>query len=96
MNFANYPEPDVDIISKNQDLKGVEIYDTNIKPELPINVTLDASEYVKIKTNLAPRVEKAREPIEEFTLIGWTIISPGAETNMSSVYLTWNSSSQYD
>ena len=56
MNFANYPEPDVDIISKNQDLKGVEINDTNIKPELPINMILDASEYVKIKTNLAPRV----------------------------------------
>ena len=56
MNFVNYPEPDVDIISKNQDLKGVEINDTNIKPELPINVIFDASEYVKIKINLAPRV----------------------------------------
>ena len=56
MNFVNYPEPDVDIISKNQDLKGVEINDTNIKPELPINVIFDASEYVKIKMNLAPRV----------------------------------------
>ena len=56
MNFVNYPEPDVDIISKNQDLKGVEINDTNIKPELPINVIFDASEYVKIKINLPPRV----------------------------------------
>lgn len=56
MNFVNYPEPDVDIISKNQELKGVEINDTNIKPELPINVIFDASEYVKIKINLAPRV----------------------------------------
>lgn len=56
MNFVNYSEPDVDIISKNQDLKGVEINDTNFKPELPINVIFDASEYVKIKINLAPRV----------------------------------------
>ena len=56
MKFVNYPEPDVDIISKNQDLKGVEVNDTNIKPELPINVIFDASEYVKIKINLAPRV----------------------------------------
>ena len=34
----------------------MRIYDTNIKAELPINVILNVSEYVKIKTNLAPRV----------------------------------------
>ena len=56
MNFANYPEPGVDIISKYQHLKGVEIDDTNIKPELPIQVILGAGEFTKVKPNLAPRV----------------------------------------
>ena len=55
-NFANYPKPGVDIITKYQHLKSVEIHDTNIKPELPIHLILWASEYAKIKTNLTPRV----------------------------------------
>ena len=55
-NFANYPEPGVDIITKYQHLKSVEIHDTNIKPELPIRLILWAGEYAKIKTNLTPRV----------------------------------------
>ena len=46
----------MDIITKYQHCKGVQIHDTNIKPELPIHVILEASEYAKIKTNLAPRV----------------------------------------
>ena len=46
----------VDTIAKYQHLKGVEIDDTDIDPELPINAILGASEYVKITTNLAPRV----------------------------------------
>ena len=44
----------VDIISKYQQLKGVEIDDTDIKPT---HVILGAREYVKIKTNSAPSLE---------------------------------------
>lgn len=46
----------MDIITKYQHLKSVEIHDTNIKPELPIHLILWASEYAKIKTNLTPGV----------------------------------------
>ena len=60
----------VDTIAKYQHLKGVEIDDTDIKPELPIHVILGASEYAKIKTNSAPRVGEPGEPIAEFTLFG--------------------------
>ena len=86
----------VDTIAKYQHLKSVEIDDTDIKPELPIHVILGASEYAKIKTNSAPRVGEPGEPIAEFTSFGWTIMSPGAETNLSSVYLTRSSSSDYE
>ena len=44
----------VDIISKYQHLKGVEIDDTDIKPT---RVILGAREYAKIKTNSAPNLE---------------------------------------
>ena len=47
----------VDIIFKYQHLKGVEIDDTDIKPELPAHVILGASKYAKIKTNSAPSLE---------------------------------------
>ena len=46
----------MDIITKYKHLKGVEIDDTDIKPELPIDLILEASEYAKIKKNLAPSV----------------------------------------
>ena len=46
----------MDIITKYQDLKVVEIDDTDVEHELPIHMKLGASEYAQIKTNLAPRV----------------------------------------
>ena len=50
--------------------------------------------------SLAPRTRQDKfstkgrdpgEPIEEFRAVGWTIMSPGNETNLSSVYLTRSS-----
>ena len=46
----------MDIITTNQHLKGGEIDETNIEPEPMIHMILRASEYAKIKPNLAPRV----------------------------------------
>ena len=46
----------MDIITKYQYLKSVEINDTVLKPKMPIHVILGASKYAKFKTNLAPRV----------------------------------------
>ena len=43
-----------------------------------------------------PRVGKPGEPIAEVTYFGCTIMSPGAETNLSSVYLTRSSSTDYE
>ena len=46
----------MNIITKYQYLKSMEINDTDSKPELPIHVILGASKYAKFNTNLAPRV----------------------------------------
>ena len=67
---------------------GVELYST-----LPIQVIPGASGYfAKIKETQG---WGAAEPIAEFKSFGWTIMSPGVETNLSSVYLTRSSSSDY-
>ena len=68
---------------------GVELYWT-----LSIQVISGASGYfAKIKANT--RVGEPGEPIAEFKSFGWTIMSPGVETNLGSVYLTRSSSSDY-
>ena len=36
------------------------------------------------------------EPVAELTSFGWNIMSPGVETNLSSVYLTRSSSTNYE
>ena len=46
----------MNVMTKYQYLKSMEINDTDIKPELPIHVILGASKFAKFKTNLAPRV----------------------------------------
>lgn len=72
------------------------IDDTDTKPELPIHVILGTSEYAKLKTKAAPRVGNPGEPVAELTSFGWTIMSPGAVTNLSSVFLTRSSSTDYE
>ena len=89
----------MDIITKYQHLKGVEIDDTDIKPELPIDLILEASEFAKIKTiffSFSTKGEEPEEQIQEFISIGSTLMYPGADTNLSSVYLTRKSSSDYE
>ena len=80
-----------EMISRHKYLKGVTMDDQDTKQELPVHVILGASKYAKLKTRSVPRVCKPGEPIAELTYFDWTIMSPGAETNLSSVYLTRSS-----
>ena len=75
--------------------------DEDTKQELTIHVILGASEYAELKTSTVLRVGKPGEPVAELISFGWTIMSPGAEVNLSSVYLTrllarWPSSNPKD
>ena len=70
--------------------------DMDTKQELPIHVILCASEYARLKTSSVLRVGNPSEPVAELTSLGWTIMSPGAETNLSSVYLTRSSLTDYE
>ena len=46
-------------------LKGIKMNERDTKPELPIHVILGACDYVKIKMQKCPRVDKINEPIAE-------------------------------
>ena len=85
-----------EIISQHQHLKDVMMDDMDAKQELPIHVILGASEYARLKTSSVPRVGNQGQPVAKLTSFGWTIMSPGAETNLSNVYLTRSSSTDYE
>ena len=44
-------------------LKGIQMNESDTKPELPMHVILGASDCVKIKMQKCPRVSKMNEPI---------------------------------
>ena len=70
--------------------------DTDKKPVLPVHLILGASEYTKIKTPEAQQIGAMGEPIAEFARFGWTIMSPGRETNINSSFLAQTSSTDYE
>ena len=83
-------------INKYPHLKGVRMEDRDDKQRLPVHLILGTSEYAKIKTETAPRVGRPGEPIAEKTKFGWTVMSPGVETDLNSMFLTQTSVADYE
>lgn len=88
----NYRE----MIGKYRHLKGVDMEDTDTKSLLPVHVILGASDYAKITTSTSQRTGAVGEPVAEFTLFGWTIMSPGTEQNLDSMFLAQTTSTSYE
>ena len=88
----NYP----DLISRYQHLQGVCIEDTDTKPCLPVHLILGAAGYSKIKTSQPERTGSVGDPVAEYTRFGWTIMSPGVETNLDSIFLAQTARSDYE
>ena len=70
--------------------------DVDKKLELPIHLMLGASEYSSIKTCTKPRIGQPGEPVTELTTFGWAIMSPGAEVNGTSMFITRTSSAELE
>ena len=85
-----------EILHRHHHLEGVVMDVVDKKPELPIHLILEASEYSSIKTCTKPRIGQPGEPVAELTNFGWAILSPGAEVKGSNVYLTRTSSAQLE
>ena len=57
---------------------------------------MGANDFSKIRTGERLRVGRREDPVAEFTRFGWALISPGAETDLSSVYFAVNSTADYE
>ena len=86
----------LDLLTQYSHLKGVVMDDTDTKQELPVHLILGTSEYTKIKTKTTPKLGKPGEPVAEFTQLGWTIMSPGKEADLTKMLLTQTTSSDYE
>ena len=83
-------------LDKYEHLKGVEMDDLDTKDILPVHFILGVSDYARIKTETAPRIGAVNEPIAEKTKLGWTIISPGKEVDLTPMFMTQTSSLDYE
>lgn len=45
------------------DLKGVKIDDLDDKEELPVHLILGTNEYIQIKTETTPKIQKPEKPL---------------------------------
>ena len=57
---------------------------------------MGANDFAKIRTGERLRVGHRGDPVAEFTRFGWALMSPGAKTDLSSVYLAVNSTADYE
>ena len=85
-----------EILKSHQHLSGITMDDKDEKAELPIHVIIGTNQYPKIKTKTPARIGNQGEPIAELTKFGWTIMSPGTEEDLTSMYLTQTSSGDYE
>ena len=84
-------------LAKFPHLNGVKMHDNDEKPELPVHLILGASEYARIKTETKPKIGQPSEPVAELTKFGWTILSPGKETDLTTkMLLTQTASADYE
>ena len=72
------------------------IDDDDDKRALPVHLMLGANDFARIRTGERLRVGCRGDPVAEFTRFGWTLMSPGAETDLSPVYLAVNSAADYE
>ena len=77
-----------DLLEQYDHVKGVTMDDVDDKEELPVHLILGTNEYAQIKTETTPKIGKPGEPIAELTRLGWTIMSPGSESDLTSMFLT--------
>ena len=80
-----------DLLERYDHLKGVTKDDVDDKEELPVHLILRTNEYAQIKTETRPKIGKPGEPIAELTRLGWTIMSPGSESDLRNMFLTQTS-----
>ena len=91
------PNPHYDnLIKKYSHLSGVKMVDNDKKDQLPIHVELGACDYAWIKTKCAQRVGTPGDPVAEKTTFGWTIMSPGVDSDSNKMLLPQTCTADYE
>ena len=94
-HLLSLPSPKYkETIGQFEHLKGVTMDDTDEKEKLRIRLIIGASDYVKFKTATQPRVGNTGE-LGELTTFGWTIMSPGANVDLTNMLFTQSSMHDY-
>ena len=92
----NYKRKYQEIIKERQHSQGINKNDRGTKPDLPIHMVLEPSDYARIKVQEILRVGSPGEPVTEITQLGWVIMSPGNEINLNDLMLSRTSTDDYE
>ena len=84
------------LVEKHPHLKGVTMDNNDERLCLPVHIILGNSECPRISTTKPQRVEREWDPLASYTKLGWTITSPGKETDTTSMLLTQMSRVDYE
>ena len=79
-----------EILEANSHLKGVRMDDDDTKDRLPVHIILGANDFAKIRAGELLRVGRHGDPVAQ------TIMSPGADRELSTAYLAINSNADYE
>ena len=77
-----------DMVAKYDHLKGVTIDEGTSCTSLII--------LAQIRTETTPKIGKPGEPTAELTRLGWSIMSPGSEPNLTNMFMTQTSAVDYE
>ena len=80
-----------DVVSQYQQLKGIVMDDADMKEGLPVHLILCTNEYTQVMTETTPKIGKPGEPIAEPTHLGWTVMLPSSEPNLTNMFLAQTS-----
>ena len=91
------PNPNYcEIQNSYQHLRDITLNHYDTKSKLPIHMMLGVSDYKKIETPERARIGLPGKPIAELTKLGWYIVSPGKESDITIISFSQTSIHDYE
>ena len=95
--LLSLPNPNYEsVLRQYQHLRDIKVNDTDTKEELPIHLILGASEYISIKVQEMPRAGLPGQSVAELTRLGWVLMSPAKEVQLSKLMVIKTSTVNYE
>ena len=82
--------------NKYQHLEDLEINNNDPKAVLLAHIILGVKGYTKIKTQERPRLGLEGEPVAELTKLGWAVVSPGNNSEVTNLWFSKTSLHNYE